>query len=169
MKLKVFLLLLFLFYGVVWLVVPWGSLVGLFFGVYVWLWVLAFLVVVGFSKVRVGLAFLAVLPLVVSSVFPPALVVAPFVLIFVFVLMWYVAARRFGILWGFLYVVSVHMFASVAMAFTDVVTGLATRANMVGLNPYERVDVAIFLTLSSAYFVTANVVAIRLYKRFEKG
>mgnify|MGYP001772763070 CR=1 FL=1 len=160
--------ILFVAFGLIWLIVPWGPLIGLFFGLYVWLWLLAFLVVVGFTWRRACLAFFAVFPLVASSVFLPALAVAPLVLLFAFLLMWYAAAKRFGVLWGFLYVVSVHLFASVAMAVTDMLTGLAARANMVGLHPYERLDVALFLSLSAAYFAVANIVTIGLYRRFER-
>jgi hypothetical protein len=154
--------------GLLWFFIPWGPFVGLYLGLYVWLWVLVYLTFVGLSARRLLFSFIIASPLVLSSVFPPSLLGIPFILPAAFLYMWYVASRRLGWRWGFLYVVSVHLLAATAMFYTDIVTGVAKRANAVGLDPYERVDVALFLTLSSLYFVLANLFVSWLFAKLER-
>jgi|GEM_PF-1213115 len=164
-------------FGLLWLVWPWGPFVGAFVGVYGVLWILAFLSFLGISARRVVAAVVSMSPFFISAVYPPSLVAGPFSLLAALFLFIYAAWGRYGSLYGglrglavsVLYVFLVHANTGLLMAFLDLVTGLASRANEVGLHPYQRWEVATFLSTSGLFMIVASYVTTRLFQKIFRG
>jgi hypothetical protein len=102
-------------------------------------------------------------------------VAGPFSLLAALFLFTYAAWRWYGWYYGglkglavsLLYVFLVHTNTALPMAFLDLFTGLASRANEVGLHQYQRWEVAVFFSTSDAFMIAASYAA--LSKIFRQG
>jgi hypothetical protein len=68
---------------------------------------------------------------------------------------WYYGGLK-GLAVSLPYVFLIHINTALPMAFLDLFTGLASRANEVA--PYQRWEVAVFLSASGAFMITASYI-----------
>ncbi len=165
-------------FGLLWLVWPWGPFVGAFVGMYGVLWILAFLSFLGISARRVVAAVISMSPFFIAVVYPPSLAAGPLSLLAALFLFTRAAWGRYGWYYGglrglavsLLYVFLVHATTAFLMVFLDLFTGLASRANEVGLHPYQRWEVAVFLSTSGAFMIAASYITTATFSKiFRQG